>query len=72
MYAGTHKLSNLCVILDNNRMQNETYTKKTLDIMPLNEKWRAFNWNVIEIDGHSFSQINKAFNKFYLQKKNQL
>ena len=69
MYAGTHKLSDLCVILDNNKMQNETYTNKTLDIMPLSDKWKAFNWNVIEIDGHSFIQINNAFNKFYLQKK---
>ena len=39
-----NKLNNLCVILDNNKMQNETYTKQTLDVMPLIEKWRAFNW----------------------------
>ena len=37
--------------------------------MPLKEKWEAFNWKVIEIDGHSFSQIDKAFNKFYSEKK---
>ena len=69
MYAGSHKLNNLCVILDNNRMQNETYTNKTLDVMPLKEKWQAFKWNVIDIDGHSFKEIDKAFNKFYLEKK---
>lgn len=69
MYAGANKLNNLCVILDNNKMQNETYTKKTLNIMPLVEKWKAFNWVVSEVDGHSYTQINKAFNKFYLEKK---
>ena len=69
MYAGSHKLNNLCVILDNNKMQNETYTNKTLDVMPLKEKWRAFKWNVIEINGHSYKQINKAFTRFYKEKK---
>ena len=68
MYAGAHNLNNLCLILDNNKMQNETYTANTLKIMPLREKWEAFNWNVIEIDGHSFTQIDKAFKKFFLEK----
>ena len=69
MYAGVNKLNNLCVILDNNKMQNETYTKQTLDVMPLIEKWRAFNWRVLEIDGHSYLDINKAFKKFYAEIK---
>ena len=69
MYAGSHKLNNLCVILDNNKMQNETYTNKTLDVMPLKEKWKAFKWNVLEINGHSYVEINKAFNKFYVEKR---
>ena len=69
MYAGAHNLNNLCLILDNNKMQNETYTAKTLKVMPLREKWESFNWNVLEIDGHSFMQIDKAFKKFYLEKK---
>ena len=69
MYAGSHKLKNLCLIIDNNKMQNETYTNKTLDIMPIGEKWRAFKWNVIHINGHSFDQLNKAFNNFYLEKQ---
>ena len=68
MYAGAEKMDNLCAILDNNKMQNETFTKKTLDIYPIKKKWQAFNWNVHEIDGHSYSQINNAFNKFYKNK----
>jgi transketolase len=69
MYAGSHNLNNLCVIIDNNKMQNETYTNKTLDIMPLREKWKAFKWNVININGHSFEEIDEAFNYFYSELK---
>tara|TARA_B100000579_G_C22810198_1_gene844800 strand:+ start:648 stop:1445 length:798 start_codon:yes stop_codon:yes gene_type:complete len=69
MYAGTEKINNLCVILDNNKMQNETLTKSTLDIYPIKSKWLAFNWNVVEIDGHSFKELNKAFRKFYKSDK---
>ena len=69
MYAGSHNLNNLCVIIDNNKMQNETYTNETLDVMPLKEKWKAFKWNVLEINGHSFQEIDKAFVKFYLERK---
>ena len=69
MYAGSHNLNNLCVIIDNNKMQNETYTNKTLDVMPLKEKWKAFKWNVIEINGHSYNEIVKAFRRFYLERK---
>ena len=69
MYAGTHKIKDLCVILDNNKMQNETYTDETLNIMPLKKKWEAFNWNVLEINGHSYIEIHSAFNKFYKEKK---
>ena len=69
MYAGTHKINNLCVILDNNKTQNETFTKSTLDIYPIKSKWAAFNWNVVEINGHSYKQLNRAFNKFLKSKK---
>jgi len=68
MYAGASKINNICAILDNNKMQNETYTKSTLDIYPIKEKWLAFNWNVYEINGHSYSQIKNTFNKFYKTK----
>jgi transketolase len=64
MYAGANKINNICAILDNNKMQNETYTRSTLDIYPIKEKWLAFNWNVHEINGHSYNQIKNAFSKF--------
>ena len=68
MYGGASRINNLCVILDNNKMQNETFTKSTLDIYPIKEKWLAFNWNVCEINGHSFKEIKGAFNMFYKSK----
>ena len=49
-------------------MQNETYTRSTLNIYPIREKWLAFNWNVYEINGHSYGQIKNVFNKFYKSK----
>ena len=68
MYAGANRINNICAILDNNKMQNEIYTKSTLDIYPIKEKWLAFNWNVYEINGHSYREIKSAFNKFYKSK----
>jgi len=60
MAAVKWKLDNFTVILDNNGIQNDTFTD---DIMPrgdLSAKWRAFGWNVIEIDGHDMEQIVSA------------
>ena len=47
-------------------------TKNTLNILPLKEKWRSFNWKVIDIDGHSFVEIDKAIKNFIQKKINQL
>ena len=60
-----NNMNNICVILDNNKMQNETHTRSTLNIYPIKEKWLAFNWDVYKINGHSQKQIKNAFNKFY-------
>ena len=60
MFAGFHKLSNLTVIVDNNQQQLDDFTAKILDLKPLAEKWLAFGWNVIEIDGHDFNQVIPA------------
>ena len=68
MYAGANKLNNLCVVLDNNKMQNETLTRKTLNVLPIKDKWESFNWRVHDIDGHSFKDINNAFEKFEKEK----
>jgi len=60
LIAAHHKLNNLVVIIDYNGLQAMGRVKKILNIEPLKEKWRAFNWDVVEIDGHNFKQIEKA------------
>ena len=64
MFAAHNRLDNLCVILDKNKMQALGDTKDVLDLDPIAEKLKTFNWNVQEIDGHDVGQIVKAFDKF--------
>ena len=54
------KLDNLSVIIDHNKLQAMDKLDNILPIKPLADKWRAFGWNVIEIDGHDYSQIKDA------------
>ena len=68
MAAGFRKLSNLCVFLDYNNQQIDGFVSDIKDIAPVPDKWKSFNWNVEEIDGHDFLQIEKAVNKFKLEK----
>lgn len=63
MFAPYHKLNNLTLIVDYNRQQLDDWTAKILDIDPLGEKLKAFNWNVIEVDGHDFAQVIPALEK---------
>jgi transketolase len=62
MAAGFLKLDNLCAILDLNNAQIDGPMNEIMDIHPIADKYRAFNWNVIEIDGHDMRQIIEAFN----------
>ncbi len=58
--AGVHKLNNVIVLLDRNKIQNDWFVEKTKSIEPIADKWKAFNWHVIEIDGHDIKQIMKT------------
>jgi transketolase len=58
-----HALDNLCVILDYNGIQLDDFVKKILDLEPVADKLRAFNWPVIDIDGHDLGQIDKALDQ---------
>ena len=60
MAAAHHKADNLCAIIDRNRLQIDGNTEKVMGIDPLRDKWKAFGWNAIEIDGHDYSQIKMA------------
>ena len=53
--AGKHKISNLTVIVDYNKMQSYGTTYEVLDLEPLVEKWKAFGFCVQEVDGHDFN-----------------
>lgn len=59
--AGAHyKLNNLIAFIDYNGLQIDGDIANVMSPEPLAEKWRAFGWNVIEIDGHNFEAIEKA------------
>jgi transketolase len=60
MAGARWKLDNLTVILDNNGIQNDTFTNDIMPVESLADKWRAFNWNVIEIDGHDMESVVNA------------
>lgn len=62
LQASHHKLKDLTVIVDRNMWQSFGRTEEVLKLEPLAKKWEAFNWDCIEIDGHSFIQLDKAFN----------
>ena len=63
MCAAHYKLDNLCGFLDVNGLQIDGKTEEVMNPNPLGKKFEAFGWNVIEIDGHDFSQIEQAINE---------
>ncbi len=60
MFAGKNKLRNLIVVLDRNNIQIEGVTEDIMPLEPLADKWKAFNWHVIEVGGHDFTALNQA------------
>jgi transketolase len=62
MLAAAQRVSNLCVIIDFNKWQATGRSEETMALSPLAEKWRAFGWNAIEIDGHDTAAIITALN----------
>ncbi len=62
MYAAAKKLDNLVAFVDNNNLQIDGTVEEVNSPYPIPEKFVAFGWNVIEIDGHSFDDIENALN----------
>lgn len=60
MFAGANKLSNLTAVIDRNNIQINGNTESVMPLEPLADKWRAFNWHVLEIDGHNMEEIVDA------------
>lgn len=61
MFAGKHKFLNIILIVDRNNIQISGYTEKVMPLEPLRAKYEAFNWHVLEINGHDFEEIVNAF-----------
>jgi transketolase len=64
MAAQQFKLDNLCAIVDNNGLQIDGATKDVMNVEPLADKYRAFGWNVLEINGHDLLEVDKAYLEF--------
>ena len=63
MFAAHYALDNLCVIVDNNGLQIDGNIKDVMSPYPIDEKFAAFGFHVINIDGHDFDQIEAALNE---------
>lgn len=68
MFAGYHKLDNLIVIIDSNKVCMLDFCKNVLDLEPLDEKLKAFKWDVRAVDGHD---VNQLYNTLMTLKKNE-
>lgn len=60
MSAAHYRLSNITAFIDRNRQQVDGYCEDIMNSEPLAEKWRAFGWRVVEIDGHNIREIIEA------------
>jgi len=63
MAAGHYRLDNFTCFLDRNRLQGDGRTDEIMDIEPVRDKWLAFNWEVLEIDGNDIGQIIGAVDR---------
>jgi transketolase len=63
MSAAHYKLDNVCALVDYNGLQIDGDVEKVMGLAPLAGKWRAFNWHVVEIDGHDLGQVLAAYDE---------
>jgi transketolase len=63
MLGGKQKLNNLVAVIDRNNIQIDGFTEDVMPLEPLAKKWQAFNWHVLEIDGHNLEAIAAAFHE---------
>ena len=61
MFAGKYRLSNITAVIDRNNIQIDGPTEDVMPLEELRDKWEAFGWYVIEIDGHNVEAIIDAF-----------
>lgn len=63
LFAQHHRLDNLVAIVDYNRIQSFGRVEEVLELEPLADKWRAFNWQLVEVDGHDHHQLRDALHR---------
>ena len=63
MFAGFYKLSNLTAFVDFNGLQIDGDIKEVMSPLPIGEKFAAFNWNVLEVNGHDIDELHDAIEK---------
>src|SRR5512143_3659516 len=63
MTAAHYKLDNICALVDNNGLQIDGPVEKVMGVEPITDKWRAFGWEVFDIDGHDMAAITAALDK---------
>lgn len=63
LFAPHHKLDNLTIVIDYNKLQSIKSTHETLNLEPLVDKFKSFNWSVREVDGHNYDEIFRALNE---------
>lgn len=61
MAAAHYQLDNLCIIVDENNLQIDGRVSEVMNVFSLEEKFKAFNFHTISVDGHDFDQLRKAF-----------
>lgn len=69
MFASSRKLNNLIAVVDNNKFQGLGKVDEVTGLYPLVDKWKAFEWNVITINGHDYNEIYSAFENAYAEKE---
>jgi len=62
LFAGKNKLSNLTALVDRNNIQIDGHTEDIMPLEPLEDKYKAFNWHVLHIDGHNIKEVIDAVN----------
>lgn len=63
LFAAHHKLDNLVVIVDYNKIQSLAPVAETLGLEPFTDKWRSFGWSVVEVDGHNHNQLRNSLSR---------
>jgi transketolase len=61
LFASHHRLSNLCAVIDYNKLQSIGRVSETINLEPLAAKWRAFGWHALRLDGHDHGALRTAF-----------